>query len=276
MAAFSGKVRHGFEQRETEGVRYFVIPSFLEAGVPKHCFTTRIGGVSDGVYSTLNLSRTRENNPEHKKENLMRVCGAIGVPYESITLVNYAHGDGVYLVGANDAGKGITKETDLPPCDALVIRESGITAHTLHADCVPLFFLDPMKRVACVSHAGWRGVYYGITGNIIELFQEKCGCSPKDILVGIGPHIMGCCFEVQEDVAKPFMEKFGEAVAMTRQGKTYVDLQLALLRQMEQCGLLPEHITCADLCTCCREDLFYSHRRDCGKTGAMGSFIAFD
>ncbi|MEA5002959.1 MAG: peptidoglycan editing factor PgeF [Christensenella sp.] len=274
MTDFVQRIQHGFEQREKNGVRYLVIPSFVEAGIEKHCFTTRIGGVSDGVYATLNLSRTREQNPANKKENLKRICDAIGVAYDSLTLVNYAHGDGVYLMDKNDVGKGITKKTDLPPCDALVIRDGGITAHTLHADCVPLFLLDPIKRVACVSHAGWRGVYEGITGNIIRLF-EQCGCRPRDILVGIGPHIMPCCFEVQEDVARLFIEKFGEDVTEVREGRTYVDLQLALLKQMEQCGLQPEHITCADLCTYCREDLFYSHRRDCGKTGAMGSFIAF-
>ncbi len=275
MTGFTKHVQHGFEQREKDGVQYFVIPSFIDAGIKKHCFTTRNGGVSEGVYATLNLSRTREQSPENKKENLERVCNAMGVTYESVTLVNYAHGDGVYPVDKSDVGKGITKETDLPPCDALVIRESGITAHTLHADCVPLFFVDPVKHVACVSHAGWRGVYYGIVGNIIKIFEE-CGCKPEDILVGIGPHIMHCCFEVQEDVAKPFVEKFGAEVTHKRQERIYVDLQLALLSQMERCGLLAERITCADMCTCCREDLFYSHRRDCGKTGAMGSFIAFD
>ena len=275
MTDFLKRVQHGFEKKEKNGVKYFVIPSFLGAGVEKHCFTTRIGGVSEGAYASLNLSRTRENKPENKEENYRRVCRALDVPYERLTLVNYAHGDGVYMAGKDEAGKGITRATDLPPCDALVIRESGITAVTLHADCVPLFFLDPVKKAACVSHAGWRGVYYGITLNILRMFVEKCGSRPENILAGIGPHIMKCCFEVQDDVARPFREKFGDQVIKRGDGKMYVDLQHALLMQMEIGGMSAENITCADLCTYCREDLFFSHRRDGGKTGAMGSFIAF-
>ncbi len=273
MSVFEKHVKHGFLLREKDGVVHLVIPSFIEAGFEKHCYTTRIGGVSAGCYTSLNLSKTRENVPENKVENYRRVCAALQVPYESLAVVNYAHGDGVYAADAADAGAGIVRENDLPPCDAMIIHEAGITAVTLHADCVPVFFADKRQRIACVSHAGWRGVYGELPAKIAGILQDEWGSKPEDILVGIGPHIMEDHFEVQEDVARPFCEKFGENTATKRDGKLYVNLQRAILKQLEGEGLAPQNITCADLCTYDCAELFFSHRRDHGNTGAMGSFI---
>ena len=276
MGVFEENVKHGFLVREKNGVIYLMIPSFAEAGFEKHCYTTRIGGVSGGCYASLNLSKTRENSPQNKEENYRRVCGALGVPYESLAIVNYAHGDGVYAASAADAGKGILRESDLPPCDAMIIHETGITAVTLHADCVPVFFADKKQRIACVSHAGWRGVYGELPAKIAGILQEEWGTKPENLLVGIGPHIMEDCFEVQEDVAQPFCEKFGTDTAARREGRLYVSLQRAILKQLEGKGVIARNITCADLCTYACEALFFSHRRDHGNTGAMGSFFNLD
>ncbi|MBC5647316.1 polyphenol oxidase family protein [Christensenella tenuis] len=273
MNIFEDKVKRGFLLQTKAGVSFLTIPSFLEAGFEKHCYTTRKGGVSKGCYASLNLSKTRENSPQNKEENYRRVCRALDVPYESLTLVNYAHGDGICKASAEDAGKGIVRENDLPPCDAMIICETGITAVTLHADCVPVFFADKKQRIACVSHAGWRGVYSGLPAKVANVFFHDYHTSADDLLIGIGPHIMTDCFEVQEDVAQPFSERFGGAAVVRKERKLYVDLQYAILKQFDQAGVSLENITCADLCTYMREDLFFSHRRDQGNTGAMGSFI---
>lgn len=276
MNAFETRVKRGFLLQEKSGVSFLTIPSFLEAGFWKHCHTTRKGGVSRGCYASLNLSKTRENSPENKEENYRRVCRVLDVSYESLALVNYAHGDGIYNASVADAGKGITRESDLPPCDAMIIYETGITAVTLHADCVPVFFADKKQKIACVSHAGWRGVYEGLPAKIVQTFLHKYGSARKDILIGIGPHIMAECFEVREDVAQPFSERFGSETVIRKNGKLYVDLQHAILEQLDRANALPENITCADICTYTREDLFFSHRRDRGNTGAMGSFISLE
>lgn len=276
MGVFEERVKHGFLLNQKNGVTYLTIPAFLEAGLKKHCYTTRIGGVSEGCYTSLNLSKTRENCPENKEENYRRICGVLGIAYETLTLVNYAHGDGVYCASVTDAGKGITKKSDLPKCDAMIIHETGITAVTLHADCVPVFFADKKQRIACVSHAGWRGVYEALPAKIARIFLEEWNTKPQDLLIGIGPHIMETHFEVQEDVARPFCEKFGADTAVEKSGKLYVNLQRAILKQLEGEQAVPANVTCADLCTYEREDLFFSHRRDCGNTGAMGSFINLD
>ncbi len=274
MNAFEKNVKRGFLLCEKNGVKYLTIPSFLEAGYEKHCYTTRIGGVSKGAFASLNLSKTRESSPENKEENYRRVCGVLSVPYESLAIVNYAHGDGIYCAQKTDAGKGITRQSDLPACDAMVVCEPGITAVTLHADCVPVFFADRKGKAACVSHAGWRGVMQELPAKITDVLLERFSVSPEDILIGIGPHIMESCFEVQADVAEPFAARFGQDVVKQAEGKLFVSLQRALLKQLEKKGIPPENITCADLCTYSKEDLFYSHRRDCGNTGAMGSFIS--
>ncbi len=266
-------MKSGFKKNDHNGLNYLTIPEFEENGFTKHCFTTRLGGVSPGEFSSLNLSKTREANKANKQENYRRVCVALGVPYESLALVNYAHGDGIHFAVKQDAGKGIIRESDFDFCDAMLTNAPQVTAVTLHADCVPLFFADKASKAVGVVHAGWKGVYAGLPYKVVKAFEEHYDSRAQDILVGIGPHIMNCCFEVKEDVANPFQEKFGNETIEVREDAQYVNMQAAILLQMEAAGVPEENITCANLCTYCREDLFYSHRRDKGHTGAMGSFI---
>jgi len=272
MRGYANAVKRGFDFKKSAGVGIFTIPSFEEYGF-KHCFSTRIGGVSKNEFASLNLSKTRENNAENKKENYERVCRAIGVDYGSLTLVNYEHGVGVHCAAAEDAGKGVSRETDFPHCDAIITDVSDVTAVTLHADCVPVFMADTKKRVAGVAHAGWKGTLLGIVPKMADVFMKQYGSAPEDMIVGIGPHIMECCFEVKSDVAVPFIESYGDSVVNKKDDGMYLDLQAVLLAQLERTGILPQKVTCADMCTYCNPDLFYSHRRDNGKTGAMGSFI---
>ena len=263
----------GFKLTEKNGVKALEIPVFTKAGFDRHCFTTRVGGVSGGEFASLNLSKTRENNEANKRENYRRVARFLGVEYDSLTLVNYSHGNGVYCANAHDAGKGIDKPVDYKSCDAIFTNTPTVTAVSLHADCTPVFMADPVKRVAGVGHAGWKGVYSGLVENMLAALKDVYGSAPQDILVGIGPHIMGCCFEVKDDVAKPFAGRFGEAVLAERDGGLFVDMQAAILMQLSAGGILPQNISLANMCTYCNEELFYSHRRDQGRTGAMGSFI---
>lgn len=273
---YQNKVNHGFRRREKDGVHFLSIPSFDATGKVRHLFTTRKGGVSKGAYESLNLSKTRENNPENKKENYRRVCAALGCGYEQLALVNYAHGDGIYHAKAEDAGKGIARESDLPDCDAMIVTQPGVTAVTLHADCLPVFFLAPSKEAAGVSHAGWRGVLGRLPAKIAREFIDVYGSDANDLLIGIGPHIGGCCFEVQADVSTLFEQEFGKEVVREEGGKRFVDLQLAVLMQLDEAGIPAANITVSDICTYCETEWFYSHRRDKGNTGAMGSFICLD
>jgi hypothetical protein len=268
-------VQKGFEKRQRGGVVFFTIPSFVKHGLAA-AFTSRIGGVSGGFFESLNFSLKREGNLKNIRENFRRAAAAAGFRYESIVLDNYEHGCGIYRVKKEDAGKGLLIETDLPKCDALIVDQPGITAVTLHADCVPLFYLDPVRRVACAAHAGWRGIFGGLPRMIPETMAKTYHSEAKDILAAIGPHISSCCYEVGEDLAGMFEEKFSKSTTERRDGKVYLDLEAAILTQFMDAGILAENVTISGLCTSCHPELFYSHRRDKGKTGAMASMIAFD
>ncbi len=273
LEQYRSAVKKGFKKEQRGGVVFFTIPSFVERGF-KAAFSSRIGGVSGGCYESLNFSLKREKNPGHMRENFKRISDAAGFTYESIVLDNYEHGCGIYNAKKEDRGKGLLRETDLPKCDALIIDEPGITAVTLHADCVPLFYLDPSRAVAGVAHAGWRGVYGGLPGKIIQYMVKTYESDPKGILAAVGPHIFSCCYEVGEDLAAMFEKQYSKDTVERKDGKVFLDLEAAILKQFMDSGIAAENVTISNLCTSCHPELFYSYRRDKGKTGAMASLIA--
>jgi YfiH family protein len=133
-----------------------------------------------------------------------------------------------------------------------------------------------VRKVACVAHAGWRGVLGGLPEKIIATMTAEYQSETKDIHAAIGPHICTSCYEVGGELAEKFEEKFSDGVIMNKGSKIYLDLEAAILKQFMDADILPTNVTCADLCTYCHPELFYSHRRDHGKTGAMASLIAFE
>ena len=271
--AYADQVQRGFELKSCGSVQYFIVPSIEQLGYVKHCFTSRLGGVSQGSFASLNFSFKREPEKSHIYENFRIIASALEVEYESIVIANYCHGDGVEIVGKEQCGFGLTRPNALPPCDSLIVNEPGVTAITMHADCVPVFFADVKKRFGAVCHAGWKGVYSRIAQKTAHKLIHQLGMRPEELVIGIGPHIRSCCFEVQEDVLNLFREEFGSFCLVEREQKHYVDLSLALLSQLREEGVLAPHITVANECTKCREDLLYSHRRDGKKAGAMASLM---
>ena len=267
---YSDRVNHGFKLNSSRGVVYISVPAIDDTGFYKHGFTTRIGGVSEGVFSALNLSLTREANRKNVSENYRRLAQAFELPLESFTACHYEHGNGVEEITSVHRGAGVLRENPLPFCDGVVARDSDVTALTMHADCTPLFFADKKGRAAGVAHAGWKGTYKCIAQNMVK----KLGLPPEDILVGIGPVICSRCFEVKEDVGGLFHERWGERARRFDGERQFVDLTAVTLMQLEEAGIPPENVTVSDLCTSCNPELFYSHRRDRGNTGAMASLIA--
>ena len=268
--AYIDHVNVGFSEYTAEnGVLLLKVPSIEATGHYIHGFTTRKGGVSPGVHASLNLSLTREENRENVAENYRRLADALGVNGEHFAACHYEHGNGVEHITAADRGQGIRRENTLPFCDGVVVTDPDVVAVTLHADCTPLFFADRFGRSAGVAHAGWKGTYQAISENMID----KLNIPAKDILVGIGPNIKVCCFEVQEDVGGLFAKKYGESVRRFRDGKQYVDLVAVTLMQLEKKGIPAENVTVSEYCTYCRNDLFFSHRHSRGNTGAMASVI---
>lgn len=272
------RVARGFSLHEAGGVRYAGVPMIEQAGGTRHGFTQRYGGVSKSPFDSLNLGLKRPDDPEALEENYARLCRAAGLEREELAMAAYCHGDGVEIATCADRGKGFGRG-EFPPCDGLVTAEKGVTLMTLHADCMPLFLYDPIRRACGMVHSGWKGASLRIGGKAVSLMAEKLECRPRDILVGIGPSICPDCFEVEEPVRSVFAGAFPQANAVMegrREGKFQVDLWRVMVWQLLEQGIEPGHITLSGECTR-HGPHYFSYRRDktaVGNTGAMAGFMA--
>lgn len=256
---------------------WLTFPHFDATGKTKHCFTTKHGGVSEGIYQSLNLGFTRGDKEECVRENYRIICKAIQVDEKNLVFSHQVHKDHIYHVTSKDVGKGYLFDSDIKEIDGLVTNQKGIPLITFYADCVPLFFLDPVKEVVALAHAGWRGTVQKIGKKMVKVMEESYGCQIKDILIGIGPSIGSCCFEVGEEVVEEFTKAFPDEekyIIMPRQnGKFMIDLwsanKLALIKE----GILEDNILITDLCTKCNTEHFYSHRGHEGKRGSLAAIV---
>lgn len=258
-------------------VLYYSFPSFEALSFVRHGFSTRLGGVSEGTFDSMNLSFTRGDNETAVRENFDRFCAAIGVKSKDVVVSAQTHTANVKIVTAADRGRGITREKEYTDVDGLITNDPNVVLCTQYADCVPLFFADPVKRVVATSHAGWRGTAAGIAAATVKKMVEAFDCNPADILAGIGPSIGFCCFEVDTPVYEAFCQVpvFDEGCfTADPQNKYHINLQEVNRRWMLDSGILPEHITVTDLCTKCHPDVFWSHRVTGDARGSLAAFIA--
>ena len=268
------------ETAEQAGVPYLRFPALEETGLVIHGFSTRLGGVSQGCYSSMNLSFTRGDDKSAVEENYRRMAAALGVEKESMTLTWQTHTVNVRRVGREDRGKGVTRERDYRDVDGLVTDEPDITLVTFFADCVPLYFLDPVKKAIGLSHSGWRGTAARMGQRTLEKMSAEFGTDPKDVIACIGPSICGDCYEVGEEVADVFAAEFGPKWENSilrpgiRPGKYQLDLWKANEAVLLEAGVAPDHLHVTDICTCCNPDYLYSHRKMGEKRGNLCAFLA--
>ncbi len=258
-------------------VPYYTFPAFDVFPFVRHGFSTRLGGVSGGDCASMNLSFGRGDDPACVRENFGRLCGAIGVKAENVVVSAQEHHTNLYNATAADRGRGITREKGYTDIDGLLTDEPDVVLCTQYADCVPLFFLDPVRRAAALSHAGWRGTAARIGALTVERLCGDYGCRREDILVGVGPSIGFCCFEVDAPVFEAFagMAEFGPSCGRDdRNGKYHVSLWEMNRRILLAAGVREEHITVTDLCTRCHPDVFWSHRATGGRRGNLGAFLS--
>lgn len=264
---------------------YLTFPRIEETGVVTHLMSTRLGGVSEGELGTMNLSFSRGDRRECVEENFRRIAGLLDCGLEDFVFSDQTHTVNVRRVTAADRGKGLLRPRDYQDVDGLITDEPGIVLSTFYADCVPLLFVDPVRRAVGLSHSGWRGTAGGMGAVTVHAMEEAFGCRPEDILAGIGPSICGDCYEVGEDVARDFCALFQrpgmdrvpvrvEDVLTAKGGGKY---QLDLWRANEgvclSAGILPEHVSVTDVCTCCNPELLFSHRASGGRRGNLGMFV---
>lgn len=178
----------------------------------RHCFTTRAGGVSEDYLASLNFRRDPPDLIETEAnllENYRRAAGFFDVTPDRIVCAQQTHTANVRIVTEADAGKGVTRDRDYTDVDGIITDIPGLVLFTSHADCTPLYFYDPVRRVIALAHSGWKGTVARIGAVTIRRMQEVFGCRPQDIHAAIGPSICVDCYEVSEDVAEAFRECFG-------------------------------------------------------------------
>ena len=163
----------GIEIREKNGVTYLAFPALDATGLVSHAFSTRHGGVSEGVFSTMNFSFTRNDDPEHVLENYRRMAAVLGIDVEKMVLSYQTHTTNVRKVTEEDAGKGIVKERKYQDVDGLITNIPGITLVTFYADCVPLYFVDPVHKAIGLSHSGWRGTVHRMGKATLEAMNTE-------------------------------------------------------------------------------------------------------
>ncbi len=265
-----------FELCQKDDLIYFQIPALSETDLVKHCFSTRHGGVSSGIFERLNLGFGRGDRDEHVKENFRILCEALEIKPNHLVFTNQVHDDLVHVVDEKDCGKGMTRESDLLGVDGFITNKKEVALVTFYADCVPLYFLDPVHEVIGLAHAGWRGTVKKIGAKTIQKMTEVFGSRPEELIGAIGPSIGACCFEVSEDVKSEFEKTFepqilGTIVKSYSASKYMLDLWAANEAIMIEAGMKADRITKTDVCTMCHKNDLFSHR---GSNGQRGSMVA--
>lgn len=272
------KGRTAMEVVERMGVPFLVFPSLKAVDGIVHGFSTRLGGVSQGMFSSMNLSFTRGDEEESVRENYARLSKAVGFSCEDLVLSDQTHTTNIRVVTEEDRGKGFTRPKDYRDVDGMVTNIPGLALATFYADCVPLFLVDPVHGAVGLSHSGWKGTVGKIGKHTVEVMGEQYGTRPEDLLVAIGPSICQDCYEVSEDVIDAFRQAFSEKLweeifYKKPNGKYQLNLWRANELIFMEAGLQPEQIETTDLCTCCNSSLLFSHRASKGKRGNLGAFL---
>jgi YfiH family protein len=242
-----------------------------------HGFSTRLGGVSEGMYASLSLrgSEACEDTAENVAENYRRFCAAAGGNVNNVVLARQVHEDTVRIVTAADAGKGLWQERDYT-ADALITNEPGLPLFIFSADCIIILLSDSRSGAVGAVHAGWRGTALGIVKKAVEEMGRAFGTRAEDIRAAIGAGIGSCCFETHDDVpdamraawgseAEPFIAAVGE--------KWQVDLKGINRRLLTMAGVKEENIDVCPLCTACHPELYWSHRKMGNARGVQAGMI---
>jgi hypothetical protein len=256
-----------FKENNYNGVIYMTAPNIQTT----HAFTTRFGGVSSGVYASMNLAYRADDDPENVKENYSLLCSALGISVNSIVSSRQVHGTFIRVTTRDDCGKLFLQTGH--QADGLITTEPEAALMVYTADCVPILLFDPVKNAVGAVHAGWRGTSSNISSIAVQKMKSEFGCSPGDISAAIGPGISKCCYETDSDVADA-MKKIlpTESICTAAQnGKFMVDLKEANRLLLTQAGVLS--ITVSNECTSCLSDKYWSHRRLGSNRGTQAAII---
>ena len=238
-----------------------------------HCFSTRLGGVSEGYLSSLNLGIHRGDRPANVLENYRILSQAVGFSIHDLVFPRQVHSDIVARVGRADRGQGLFFPVE-PERDGLITNEPGVALVAFTADCTPILLYDPVRQAIGAVHAGWRGTAAGIVKNAVAQMVQAFGSRPEDIRAAIGPCISRCCFETDADVPEAMIQHLGPeaGTAIARRGEKYhVDLKALNQLWLRRAGV--REIDISEDCTCCQPERFWTHRKVGGRRGSLAAII---
>ena len=260
-----------------DSMPYLTYNSLSEIDFINHAFSTKLGGVSTGEFTSMNFAFNRGDNPDSVTENYKRFCKSARFDYNTLTASAQDHNTYVRAVTTENIGTGIYKPRDIESVDALITNQKGVTLVTYYADCTPLFFVDTNKKAIGLAHAGWRGTVGRIGEKVVQKMTELYGTNPSDLKCAIGPAISVCCYEVDKPCADHFLAlknvNPSDFVHPKENGKYMVDLLETNRQILTAAGVKPENITVSDVCTNCNSDLLWSHRATKGHRGTMCAFM---
>ncbi|HWT75443.1 MAG TPA: peptidoglycan editing factor PgeF [Mobilitalea sp.] len=262
-------------------VPYITYPVLSKLPFLRHGFTTKLGGVSSDMFATMNLgSETSpyQDDPANIEENYRRIARSIGFDVNSVVVSLQVHKTNILKVDKKDCGKGLFVPRDFDEIDGLITNTPNVTLVTKYADCVPLYFIDPVKKAIGLTHSGWRGTVKKIGKITVEELQKQFGSNPEDIIAVVGPSICKDCYEIDGDAVTEFIKTFPdyqkERILLTKDnGKYLCDLWAANRSVLAEAGLRVENIHISGVCTSCNSDWLFSHRKTQGKRGSLAAFL---
>jgi len=244
-----------------------------------HGFSTRYGGVSEGVFASLNLGFHQGDSDENRIENYRRLGEAIGFTPDDVVFNRQAHKTDLRRVTRADCGQAVYLE-NLMVYDGMVTNEAGPAMAVFGADCPTILYYDPVHHAAAAAHAGWRGTAAGMAGIVVARMAADFGTRPEDLRVAIGPCIGPCCFETHADVPDAVLASMGsfaepaiKQLPYSDEGGQKYSVDLKLLNEMVLRRAGVEQIDICPVCTSCSSERFWSHRVTKGIRGSQVSVI---
>lgn len=262
---------------ETYGkVRVVTLERFkrVSNGRLKHAFCTRLGGVSQGPFRSLNFDTRGGDSRENVLQNTKILAEAMELDPERIFLANQVHGDQVLILEEDPAGSG-SKYHHLD-YDAIITQQKGVAIGVLTADCLPIMLYDPKREVIGIVHAGWRGTCLNVVGNVIAKLKKAFQVDPQDLMVGLGPSIGECCYQVDIKVVRSIKNstsRWKEFIKPLKANRYTLDLVGLNVHQLLQADVPQGNIVRVNACTACNSKIFFSHRASKGKTGRQLNLI---
>lgn len=238
-----------------------------------HCFTTRLGGISQGHLASMNIGTHRGDTWENVLDNYNILGKSIGFQPKNLVLTHQTHTDIVRVVGDAERGAGLFAP-ELSDCDGLITNTPGIGLVVFSADCTPILLHDPVTGAVGAVHAGWRGTAAGIGPKAAEAMVSNFGCRIENIRAAIGPNIGQCCFETDDNVPEAMIKALStevEPYIRTVGSKFHLDLKGINALWLRKAGI--QRIDISDECTACNTHRFWSHRRHGGIRGSQGAII---